>query len=184
MFDPAVFVEVRGLDGARYIGDVGEEVSGIQDGRGNSGLNAAMRAAFARALVEADELGDEHRVIDYFRMPESWTDIYLVWCGPASPMARAIPDSTTWYAVSPSAAERRRGPVSERRRVGSDAGNLVEKLQASGHPWPAGPTRSRRRGSPRTPVASANIVRSERCRRCTSCWRRPPTRLRRRPMSR
>jgi hypothetical protein len=35
--------------------------------------------AFARVLVEAGQLGDPHRVIDFFREPQRWTPAYEVW---------------------------------------------------------------------------------------------------------
>lgn len=35
--------------------------------------------AFARALVESDQLGDPHRVIDYVSEPYRWTVAYRIW---------------------------------------------------------------------------------------------------------
>jgi hypothetical protein len=37
--------------------------------------------AFARALVDTDQLGScQHRVIDYFGEPQRWTRAYTIWC--------------------------------------------------------------------------------------------------------
>lgn len=58
---------------------------GKWDGTGDWWADRREAAAFARALVEADEIGDEHRVIDYFCEPESWKDMYLVWCASGRP---------------------------------------------------------------------------------------------------
>jgi hypothetical protein len=35
--------------------------------------------AFARVLVETDQLGDAHRVIDFFREPQRWSSTYRIW---------------------------------------------------------------------------------------------------------
>jgi hypothetical protein len=35
--------------------------------------------AFARTLVEAGQLGDPHRVIDFFSEPQRWTPAYEIW---------------------------------------------------------------------------------------------------------
>lgn len=57
----------------------------MASGKGRPGHRAAWWAedteliAFARALVEADELGDPHRVIDYFREPQRWSPAYEIW---------------------------------------------------------------------------------------------------------
>ena len=57
----------------------------MASGKGRAGHRAAWWAedteliAFARALVEADELGDPHRVIDYFREPQRWSPAYEIW---------------------------------------------------------------------------------------------------------
>jgi hypothetical protein len=54
-------------------------------GKGRSGQWTSWWAddteliAFARVLVEAGQLGDPHRVIDFFREPHRWTPAYAIW---------------------------------------------------------------------------------------------------------
>jgi hypothetical protein len=54
-------------------------------GKGRPGHRTAWWAddteliAFARVLVEAGQLGDPHRVIDFFREPQRWTPGYEIW---------------------------------------------------------------------------------------------------------
>jgi hypothetical protein len=72
----AVAVEFRGI--LRGMGTAGFR---SQDGRGEWWLDHHEVVAFARALVETDQLGScQHRVIDYFGEPQRWTRAYTVWC--------------------------------------------------------------------------------------------------------
>ena len=56
----------------------------------------------ARALVEVDQLGDPHRVIDYFCEPQRWTRAYRIWRSlgrPDGPGHPRFADLMTRYAA-------------------------------------------------------------------------------------
>jgi hypothetical protein len=57
-----------------------------RDGCGEWWMDHHEVVAFARALVETDQLGScQHSVIDYFGEPQLWTWAHRMWCATGRP---------------------------------------------------------------------------------------------------
>jgi hypothetical protein len=54
-------------------------VEAMRDSGGQWWLDRLAVVAFARALVETDQLGDEHAVIDFFEEPQRWAKEFQLW---------------------------------------------------------------------------------------------------------